>query len=77
MATQKPSRFNVRVTGPARAAQVVPVHSAHTASMIAQASRVPRLAKLQTGASQKLSPAAASRTGGGILGGLKRATGKR
>jgi hypothetical protein len=41
-----PNRFSARITGPARAAQVIPVHSQHTASMIAQASRVPRLAGL-------------------------------
>jgi hypothetical protein len=42
----RPSRFHPRITGPAKAAQVIPVHSAHTASMIAQASRVPRLQNL-------------------------------
>jgi hypothetical protein len=42
------NRFNQRITGPARAAQVSPrpAHSAHTQSMIAQANRVPRLANL-------------------------------
>lgn len=43
---QTPSRFNTAITGATRAAQVIPVHSQHTASMIAQAARVPRLAKV-------------------------------
>lgn len=64
-----PSRFNIGITGPARAAQVVPVHSVHTASMIAQASRVPRLAKLNTNLQNKAISAAASR---GKSGGPKR-----
>jgi hypothetical protein len=56
---RSPGRFNLKVTGPARAAQVVPVHSAHTASMIAQASRVPRLSKLSI--NTRLSAAATAR----------------
>jgi hypothetical protein len=55
----RPSRFHPHITGPARAAQVIPVHSQHTASMIAQASRVPRLAGLTIGA--KAPPASATR----------------
>lgn len=60
---QTPSRFSQRIKGPARAAQVVPVHSAHTASMIAQASRVPRLAKLVV-SKPPTAAASASRKGG-------------
>jgi ribosomal protein L18 len=58
---QTPSRFHVAVKGAARAAQVIPVHSAHTRSMIAQASRVPRLAKLNTNLQTKNISAAAAR----------------
>lgn len=60
-------RFRQTLTGPARAAQVVPVHSQHTASMIAQALRVPRLAKLSV---SNVSPAAAASRG--KSGGAKR-----
>jgi hypothetical protein len=57
---QRPSRFNLHIWGATRAAQVVPVHSAHTASMMAQASRVPRLAGLVTNV--KLTAAARSKS---------------
>jgi hypothetical protein len=67
---QTPSRFHTRITGTARAAQVVPVHSQHTASMIAQAARVPRLAQLTVGT--RTAPASATRGGGARGGGGKR-----
>jgi hypothetical protein len=56
-------RFIQRPTGATRAAQVVPVHSAHTASMIAQASRVPRLAKLSVSPPAKVASASRGKSG--------------
>lgn len=42
------NRFVQKKTGTHKQAQPLPSHSAHTASMIAQAARVPRLAKINT-----------------------------
>ncbi len=62
------SRFQQRVTGPAKAARVspVPAHSPHTASMLAQANRVPRLRNLN--AVKGFSSAV---KGGGVKGGKR------
>jgi hypothetical protein len=59
-----PNRFSPRITGPARAAKVIPVHSQHTASMIAQASRVPRLAGLSISSALSASARTAPGKGG-------------
>lgn len=56
-------RFFQKPTGPARAAQVIPVHSHHTASMVAQAARVPRLAKLTVSPAQRNATASRGKSG--------------
>ncbi len=42
------NRFLQRPIGTVKQAQIIPVQSAHTASMLAQASRVPRLANINS-----------------------------